>query len=354
MNCHWKIMSTLGAALLLGACGNDTQTAGGGDDFPNSLGPVLAKGLSDWSEGRTLRPDQEGVVAEAAAGMAVEPSSALSKSAVLAKLTFDLSDSAAGYVTIFSHDTTVLRIVADTVTVAWDAYAKDPVQDNENVLYFAERKIRRATGAYEYQRMVPLDQYVRGPEVDSARIRMRVERQNWRSGLLDGAADVLETLDMDFVHIPADTLRDFPLYYKENVYNTTRRMETRLLTLAGDSVLVPGADLLLRKVHFVDGDSAKLEEVGLIPGDYPWHGSALSRSFRVVDYAPGNDWKRTEMEFVGDRGYSESEGILEGTFRLVIQRKQGIWVLQGVFDTVRFSGTLTGPDGETQAVDFLR
>lgn len=334
----------------LAACGTGTETAGGGDDFPNTLGPVLAQGLADWASGRSLRPDQATADAEVAA---VEPSTGtLVKSLALAKSSgYELKGDR---MTIYSFDTLALQIVADTVVVAWDTLARDAVADNERVYYFSTHKTRRLTGATSYQSMVPLDTYLRAPDLDTARIRMRVERLNWQTGALEGAGDLREIQEIDLVNFPTDTLRNYPLYFREEQSNATRRLETRLLMENGDTALVAGENMWLRKVLFVNGDSARLQEVGVVPGNQPWHGSARFHAFRAVDYAPSHEWKRTELVLTGTQSYAEGEDIAEGTFRLVVQRQQGTWVWEGVFDAQSFSGTLTGPDGETQEISFTR
>jgi len=337
------------AVFLASACGSDSQTAGGGDDFPNSLGTVLAQGMLAWGDGRSLRPYQEGVDT-----LALQSSSGvLSKTAALAKIGGYTVDG--DTLMLWSIDTLDLRIVIDTVRVAWDSLAKDTVKDNERVYYFAERKVRRATGAFEYQRMVPLDTYLRAPDLDSARIRSRTERLGWRSGLLDGQEDVSESLDMDFVHFPEDTLRNYPLSYHEMIWKGDLRLETLLLDASGGSVLRPDAPWLLRTVRLDGLDSMRLQEVGVVPGERPWHGSARFGSFRMVDYVPlERDWLRTELSFIGSRDYAEGEAITEGEFRLIVLRSDGEWVLQGVFDALFFRGSLTGPAGQFQEVEFKR
>ena len=343
--------------FLFGGCLSDSgETAGGGDDFPNTIGPVLAKGLSDWSDERTLRPDQEGADTTAMAVLAKQASvDATELLMTLASTTYDLSDTGHGRVSVYSLDTAVLRITADTLVLAWNAAALDTVKDNESVYYIASRTTKRASGATQYRRFSPLDSLLRAPNLDSSRIRMHMERDNWRSCILEGRGNLMETLDMDFVYFPDDTLSNYPRSYQETLENDSRTLKTALLSEDGDSILVPGENLIMRRMLFVSGDSSELQEIGIEPGTEPWHGSARYSSFHVIQYRPSQSgWSRVEILYNGDRGYAEDESLTSGSFHLELVRTDGHWALDGTFDAEAFSGTLKGPNGSSRGFHYGR
>ena len=347
------LKNLLGAVLVsLMACSSDTQTAGGADDFPNSVASVLAQGLSQWGENRSLRPDQEGVLTEEVAS-SQSMGQALAKTALAKTSGIDTTGLSLGRVTVFSVDTLPLRIVLDTAVIAWDSLAQDNIPDNERVYYYSRRTVRRLTGAYEYQRITPLDTFIRAPLLDSMRLQMYIERDNWRTGVLD-QSQIQERVDLQLVHFPSDTLKNYPLMYTEELRGGDQVQTSRLLTAQGGTMVQKGQPMLLQKLFTVAGDSVLLQEVGIDPGEKPWHGSALSRTFRSVDYAPANGWIRTEMYFAGYRGYAEGEEILEGTFQLTVVRDQGVWVVEGTFDPQKFQGQIVGPDGRAESVSFPR
>lgn len=349
-----KYLLWVGLLLTFWGCASENEVAGG-DDFPNTVGVALVQSVNDWSDDRSLRPDEQGVIEETAAPyLESQVSPVLGKSAVLAlALTTYSIDSANSRAYIYSADTLATRITLDTVVVEWPLLS-DNFDDSAKVLYYARKVVKRVSGGYELQRMSPLDTYVKAPGLDSNRIRMRVERSGWRAGVLEGAGTLQESLDIDVVNFPADTMRNYPLYYKERTTNDVRVLESRLYAENGDSMLVSGQNMFLRKTILKDGDSVRMAEIGVIPGDKPWHGSALYNRYRLVDYAPGNDWKHTEVELIADSPFAEGEAITDGRFRMVVQRKAGTWVAEGVFTATQFQGTLTGPDGVAENWSFAR
>lgn len=353
-----KYLPWVGMLLTFWGCASENEVAGG-DDFPNTVGIALVQSVNDWSDDRSLRPDEQGVVEEAAVSpdlpyVSRQTSYVLGKSTSIAlALTSYTIDTASGRAYIYSADTAAARITLDTVAVEWPLISNN-FDDSAQVLYYARKVIKRMSGGYELQRMSPLDTYVKAPGLDSNRIRMHVERSGWRTGVLEGSGTLQESLDIDLVNFPADTMLNYPLYYKERTANDVRVLESRLYAENGDSVLVAGQNMFLRKTILKGGDSVRLAEIGVIPGDKPWHGSALYNRYRLVDYAPGNDWNRSEVEFVADTPFAEGASITNGRFRMVVQRKAGTWVAEGVFTETAFQGTLTGPDGIVENWSFAR
>jgi hypothetical protein len=248
-----------------------------------------------------------------------------------------------------------LKITEDTLTIAWNEAAKDTIKDNESIYYFSTRTTKRATGATEYQKMEPLDEFIKAPDLDSSHIRMKIIRKNWRKQILEGSGNLNEVINIDFVRFPNDTLSDYPTCYSELLSNDTYQLENTFISASGDSVLSPGESLIMRKVLLANGDSITRTEIGIYPGSQPWHGSARFHSFRIINYVPGtDDWTRVEILYQSAESYSENEAIREGSFKLTLVRNEGTWTLEGSFDSTAFSGILTGPDSTSQEFHYPR